>query len=62
MTYKNICTKREWTTRDGEKKVKWLTVGTLKITDEGKQFIQLNMFPDTTFYVFDQKEKDEGLL
>ena len=36
-----------------------IKVGTLKITDEGKQFIQLNIFPNTPFYVFEQKNEQE---
>ncbi len=58
MIYKNIVTKRTYE-QNGETKTKWLRVGTLKETDEGKTFIELNMFPDTSFYVFEQKSKDE---
>lgn len=39
---------------NGEKKTKWLDVGTLRINN-GKKFIQLNMVPNETFYVFDPK-------
>lgn len=56
MTFEDICTKREWE-QDGEKKTKWFNVGTLKTTDAGKKFIDLNMFPDTSFFVFEQKDK-----
>ena len=59
MTYKDICTKREYM-KGEEKKTKWFKVGTLRITDEGKQFIELNLLPDTPLYVFDQKEKEES--
>lgn len=59
MIYKNIVTKREWE-QNGQKKTKWLNVGTLRITDDGKEFIELNIFPNTPFYVFEQKEKDEA--
>ena len=61
MTYKDICTKRTYT-KDGQEKAKWFKVGTLKTTDEGKQFIELNMFPDTAFYIFEQKEKENTPL
>ena len=56
MTYKNICTKKTFTS-NGEERVKWLQAGTMRITDDGKQFIELNMFPNTPFYVFEQREK-----
>ena len=58
MVYKDICTKKEYT-KDGATKAKWFKVGTLKVTDDGKQFIELNMFPNTPFYVFEQKAKEE---
>ena len=58
MHYKDICTKRTYE-KDGKEKAKWFKVGTLKITDEGKEFIELNIFPNTPFYVFEQKKKDE---
>ena len=60
MTYKNICTKKEWTNAAGEKKARWYVVGTLKESDDGKQFIELNMFPNTPFYVFAPKSKEEA--
>ena len=56
MVYKDICTKREWV-KDGAKKAKWFKVGTYKETDEGKQFIELNILPNTPFYIFDQKNE-----
>lgn len=58
MVYKDICSKREYE-KDGKTKAKWFKVGTLKVTDEGKEFIELNMFPNTPFYVFEQKAKEE---
>ncbi len=60
MIFKNICTKKEYTTSSGEKKVAWLNCGTLKTTDDGKQFIELNMFPGQTFFIFEQKTKEES--
>ena len=53
----NICTKRTYE-KDGEKKTIWLNVGTLKETDDGKRFIELNMFPNTPFYAFAPKPKE----
>jgi hypothetical protein len=56
MIYKDICTKREYM-KGEEKKVLWFKVGTLRETDDGKQFIELGMYPNTSFYVFAKKEK-----
>ena len=60
MKYYDICTKKEYE-QNGEKKVVWLKCGTLKETDEGKKFIELNQAPDTTFFVFEPKAKEENL-
>jgi hypothetical protein len=57
MTFKNICTKKIYQ-KDGKEKAKWYVVGTLKTMDDGKQFIELNLFPNTPFYVFEQKDRD----
>ena len=59
MKIENICTKKSYE-KNGETKNIWLQVGTLKTTDDGKQFIELNMFPGTPFYVFEQKKREEG--
>jgi hypothetical protein len=57
MQFLNICTKKTYE-KNGEKKTQWLQAGTLRITDDGKQFIELNHLPDTTFYVFEPKKKE----
>lgn len=59
MTYKNICVKKTYTRKDGTEKTRWLQVGTLKVTDEGKQFIEINIFPNQDFYVFEQKDRED---
>ena len=59
MKYKNICTKKTWE-QNGETKVKWLVAGTLRENDDGKTFIELNHLPDVSFYVFEQKEKENS--
>lgn len=59
MKFKDIVTKRTYQS-NGEEKAKWFNVGTLKETDDGKMFIDLNMFPNTDFYVFDQKERNQS--
>lgn len=58
MEYHNVCTKQVYVKRDGESKTTWLNCGTLKILDDGKKFLTLNMFPDTAFYVFPPKPKE----
>ena len=55
MNFKDIMTRREYV-KDGEKKSVWMKVGTLKTTTDGKQYVDLFMFPDTQFYVFEQKQ------
>lgn len=57
MIFKDVCTKREYE-KNGEKKAFWMKVGTLKTTDDGKQYLELFMFPNTPFYIFEQKKKE----
>ena len=59
MKYLNICTKKTYE-KDGETVTKWLTCGTLRITDDGKKFIELNHMPDTTLFVFENKPKENA--
>ena len=58
MIFKNICTKKVYMS-NGQEKAKWSVVGTLKEMDDGKQFIELGIFPNTPFYVFEQKERED---
>lgn len=60
MKFYNVSTKRTFKTANGEEKAKWLNVGTLRETDDGKRFLELNMFPDQSFYIFDQQERQPG--
>lgn len=60
MTLYNICSKRTFKTKEGEEKNKWLNVGILKKIDDGKMFLELNIFPNTPFYVFEVKLKEES--
>ena len=57
MAYWNLCTKKEYE-QNGEKKVKWLNVGTMRENSEGKRFIELNLLPGTTIYCFEPKARD----
>ena len=61
MLIENICTRKEYE-QNGEKKVIWLKCGVLKTTDKGKRFIELNHMPNTTFFVFENKPKEEEAL
>ena len=58
MTFKNICTKKTYTAKDGKEKAQWFVIGTLKTMDDGKQFIELGFLPNTPIYVFSQKAKE----
>ena len=58
MVYKNLCTKKVYTDKEGNEKAKWLPFGTLKILDSGKMFIEANHMPNETVYVFDQDKKE----
>lgn len=56
MKIQNIVAKKTYQ-KDGQEKVVWLTCGTLRTNDSGKQFVELNHLPNMSFYVFDQKPK-----
>ena len=58
MKIYSLCTKKEYESQ-GQKKVAWLPVGTLRQVDEGKMFIELNMTPNQTIYVFEPKPKND---
>lgn len=58
MIYKDIMTRKSYT-KDGEEKSVWQKVGTLKEFEDGKQFVELFMYPETSFYVFEQKPRGE---
>ena len=60
MTFYNVCSKKTYKKKDGEEKTKWLNCGVLKKTDDGKMFLELAMFPETSFFVFEQKPKEES--
>jgi len=57
MVFEDICTKKVYKVNDVEK-VTWLKCGTLRTTDAGKRFIELNHLPDVSFYVFPKKDKE----
>lgn len=61
MKWDNICTKKTYTKKDGTEQTSWATVGTLKTMDDGKRFIELYMFPNTAFYVFEPRKKEDNV-
>lgn len=59
----NILTRRTYE-KDGQEKTQWLRVGRLaqfpKTEEKEESFImELNMFPHTKFFVFEDTKKDE---
>lgn len=60
MKYFNICSKKTYES-NGQTKSSWLPIGTLREFEkdgETRRFIELNMFPGQSFYVFEPKPKD----
>lgn len=53
----NVVTKKEFVTKEGEHKVLWHKVGIIKLTEQGKMYLQLFTFPNVNFYVMEPKEK-----
>lgn len=59
----NICVPKKYT-QNGEEKTAWSIVGTLVNfpatgSKEEGHILELNMFPQTTFKVFEQKPKEQ---
>lgn len=59
MKYYDLCTKKTYE-KNGETKTIWLKCGTMRETDDGKRFLEINHLPNTPFYLFDQKSKDQS--
>lgn len=53
----NVATKK---LVDGREKPIWRTVGTLTQFDDEGYALELDMFPETKFYVFPQKERQKA--
>ena len=51
----NVCS-RKFYEKEGEKKIKWYKVGFLKVTDAGKRYLHLFLFPQTEFFLFERDE------
>ena len=50
----HICAKKEFDV-EGKKMVKWYRAGVLKVSDAGKQYIQLYQNPTIDYYVFESE-------
>lgn len=60
----NIVTRRTYKKKNGEEKTQWNIIGSLvqfpasSDREEGYA-LEMNMFPDTKFYVFEQKPRED---
>ena len=55
----NVTAKRTYKNAQGEEKAAWNNVGSLVQFDNGGFALELGMFPDTKFFVFDNDKKDK---
>ena len=55
----NICVKRAFKNREGKDITQWPQVGTMRVMDDGKQFIDLPLLGQS-LYVFEQQAKNEA--
>jgi len=46
---------------NGEQKTSWLPVGSMRILDDGKIFIELNQNPGVTYMAFEREEKKQEI-
>ena len=58
MKIYDICTPKKYE-KDGEEKTSWLQVGSLRVTEKGQKFIELNMNPNVQYMAFPRKTKEE---
>lgn len=56
--YWDICTRQKYE-KNGQEKIRWLKCGVLKCIDN-KYYIELSMFPSTSFFAFEQRKKEEA--
>lgn len=54
----DICSKRIYE-KNGETKVKFQRIGVLRMSEAGRIYIQLYIFPQTDFYVFEKDSQPE---
>ncbi|TAL63194.1 MAG: hypothetical protein EPN85_00720 [Bacteroidetes bacterium] len=57
----NVCSKKEYI-KDGEKKIKWMRAGLLKITDTGKRFLTFFHLPGIEYHLFEHEPKKEEVI
>ena len=54
----NVSTPKKYT-KNGEEKTAWLEVGVITEFDDKKQVLELNMFPNQKFFIFEREEKKQ---
>lgn len=57
----NVCSKREYI-KDGERKIKWMKAGLLKITGTGRKFLTFFHLPDIEYHLFEHEPKKEEVI
>lgn len=55
----DIVTPKHYTSNGQQRRV-WLTVGALRITDGGQQFIEWHMMPDITYMIVESNSETKG--
>ena len=60
MRFFNVLTKKEFP-NNGETTTLWHKVGVIKVTKNGGWYLQMFHQPETDFYIFEDKEKEEQL-
>ena len=53
----NVFTHKEFEA-NGEKKELWFKVGNIKITAQGKKYLQLFQYPNTDFFIFEPRDNE----
>ena len=54
----NVVSPKKYT-KNNEEKTIWLQVGTITEFDKGNQILELNMFPNEKYCIFEQKPKED---
>ena len=58
MRYYNVLTKKQFD-NNGTNTTLWHKVGIIKVTANGGWFLQLFHQPETDFYIFEEKQKEQ---
>ncbi|MBI4946472.1 MAG: hypothetical protein HY840_08740 [Bacteroidetes bacterium] len=57
----NVCSKKVYE-KNGERKIKWMKAGLLKIADSGKIFLSFFHLPDVEYHLFEHEPKKEEVI